>query len=1007
LINRWRFDETTGDAAADSAGTINATLAGWGVAEPKWVAGRFGGGLQFDGSDNRVFTDSAISTEDFTVSFWLKRTGNGGTNPRIVAPGSGSEGVTYNRGDGNGLGFFTNGGSAVDATAPALNAWTQYVVVVDRVNDVATLYRDGELAASDDISSVATNNIWIFGHNADLGNHNDTFDGVLDEIRLYDRLLSAEDAARLADFGKTTVEASDNSSFTEGGAAVAIAASATVTNPDLTNLGGSTLTVSHTQNADLFDQLLIQSEGTGAGQISVSGSDVAFEGTTIGTITSAGNSVPLTVLLNFNATLQATQALVRKIAFRSVGEGVSELQRELQIRIDDSSGAAGEGALVTVDVTALQEDGTGDVFQGIVHRWTFNETSGNVAADIRSGNNANLAGWSFGESQWVQGRYGNGLDFDGNDTRAITSAAISLTQYTATFWLKREGTGGINPRLIAPGGGGHDIVYDREHNNGVIVFSNGGSVIDTTHPPLNQFTHYTVVIDTVGDVATIYRDGQLVNSGTINASGTFTNWVFGHNFDPNNQNDTLNGVLDEVRLYNRLLSADEAAQLANVGKTKIVASGTRNYIENGTAVALAPFATVTDDDGLLSGSKLTVAITQNSEPADRLLIRTDGTGPGQISLNGSDVQFAGTTIGTRTSALGEFPLTVVLNGNATVAATQALVRHIDYQSASESPSALQRQLRLAVDDVSGIVGVAATVKINVTPQNDAPVLNISLNPALTTIDEDAVNPPSTLVSSLLSGAVTDPDAGASQGIGVTTASNFRGTWQFSLDGGASWQALSVPSASARLLPSTARIRFLPKTDFNGEVKLYYRAWDRTGGSSGSTLALSGNAGRTKSLSTAQENALLIVKAKNDPPKLALSGTVSYMHDKPAITLAASATVSDVDSANFFGGRLRVRIVDGASSSNRLAIGAGFMVDANNNVLQNGVIIGKRTSNGFGTSELIITFNTKATPSVVQQLVRAITFKTVGGSPGIRNIAITVSDGDGGLSGEAFKKVNVT
>ena len=72
-----------------------------------------------------------------------------------------------------------------------------------------------------------------------------------------------------------------------------------------------------------------------------------------------------------------------------------------------------------------------------------------------------------------------------------------------------------------------------------------------------------------------------------------------------------------------------------------------------------------------------------------------------------------------------------------------------------------------------------------------------------------------------------------------------------------------------------------------------------------------------------------------------------VHDSAPITLAAGALVSDIDSANFSQGRLRVWITDGASSSNRLSIGSGFTVDAHNNVLQGSTIIGKRTPAPFG------------------------------------------------------------
>jgi hypothetical protein len=148
-------------------------------------------------------------------------------------------------------------------------------------------------------------------------------------------------------------------------------------------------------------------------------------------------------------------------------------------------------------------------------------------------------------------------------------------------------------------------------------------------------------------------------------------------------------------------------------------------------------------------------------------------------------------------------------------------------------------------------------------------------------------------------------------------------------------------------------------------------------------------------------------AVNDAPVLSLSGTIGYVHDTSPVLLAPWGTVTDIDSADFAGGRLRVRITDGASTSNRLAIGAGFTVDANNNVLQGSTIIGKRVSSGFGTSELIVTFNTNTTQAIVQQLVRAITFKTVSGTAGQRKVIFTVSDGDGGLSNEATKFVKVS
>ena len=299
---------------------------------------------------------------------------------------------------------------------------------------------------------------------------------------------------------------------------------------------------------------------------------------------------------------------------------------------------------------------------------------------------------------------------------------------------------------------------------------------------------------------------------------------------------------------------------------RVALSGTSTFVENAVSLVLAPSAGVTDTDNAdFNGGDLTVTITANANANDRLQIKNQGTGAGQIGVSGSNVSFGGTAIGTFSGGTGSAPLVVTFtSGDATPAATQALVRAITFRTVTEDPSTAPRTVTFVVNDGDGF----------------------SSDPAVAT-----------------------------------------------------------------------------KT-----VK---------------------------------------VTAVNDKPVLSFSGTIGYVHDQPAITLVPFATVKDVDNSDFSGGRLRVRITDGAGTSNRLTIGASFTIDASGNVLQGTTIIGKRTSNGFGTKELIVTFTSAATPAVVQQLVRAITFKTVGGGAGQRNVVFTVSDGDGGLSDEVSKIVNVT
>jgi len=148
---------------------------------------------------------------------------------------------------------------------------------------------------------------------------------------------------------------------------------------------------------------------------------------------------------------------------------------------------------------------------------------------------------------------------------------------------------------------------------------------------------------------------------------------------------------------------------------------------------------------------------------------------------------------------------------------------------------------------------------------------------------------------------------------------------------------------------------------------------------------------------------------NDAPVLGgISGSVGYVRNSAAIVLAPAATVTDFDSPNFATGQLRVHITGTIHASNRLLIGGSFTVDASNRVFLGTTRIGTRTSSGVGTNDLVVTFNASATKAIVQQLARAITFRTTGVSPvGQRVIEFSVSDGDGGASNKVTKTVNVS
>ena len=442
-------------------------------------------------------------------------------------------------------------------------------------------------------------------------------------------------------------------------------------------------------------------------------------------------------------------------------------------------------------------------------------------------------------------------------------------------------------------------------------------------------------------------------------------------------------------------------------------SGTTTYTENGQPLILASGATLSAAEVESFNGGALVISNFGADAKDRVIVRHQGNAAGQVGTSGANVYFGGVLIGTKSGGSGNTPLVVTFNADATAAAVQAVARRIGFSSSSDNPPTNTRSIRFVVRDNVGATTNVATKSVKVVAVPDSP--NIGDFGSAVTYTEDTA-----AIGVVVTATVSDVDS-------------------FNFDGGKLWTKISANAELSDRLSirnvggvSTSSNEIFIGGDVIGTF---------TGGSGSTALVITFNnladsadvqavlraiayrdisqnpSSKTRTLSviltdgdggtSVTSKKSINVKPVNDKPVLgSISGSVGYVHNAAAIVVAGSATVTDVDSANFGGGRLRVQM-DAADASNRLSIAGAFTVDASNSVLLNGVVIGTRTSSGFGTSDLFITFKTAATKAIVQQLVRAITFKTVNGAAGSRNVIFTVSDGDGGLSTEVSKTVNVT
>jgi len=199
LVGYWSFDgkyTTSTDGTADVSDNDNWGTFNGGV---KPVAGISGQALSFDGVDDYVDCGDIAATEGIgalTIEAWFYAN-SFGTNDGIV--GKRQSGVDDSwgvmTGTGNVIQFrtWTSAGAVLMSSNTALltNTWHHIVAIYDGVD--MRIYRNGVL---DSTPSAQTGNIiagdssvWI-GAYYDIGN---TFDGLIDEVRIYNRALSADE----------------------------------------------------------------------------------------------------------------------------------------------------------------------------------------------------------------------------------------------------------------------------------------------------------------------------------------------------------------------------------------------------------------------------------------------------------------------------------------------------------------------------------------------------------------------------------------------------------------------------------------------------------------------------------------------------------------------------------------------------------------------------------------------------------------------------------------------
>ena len=561
----WTLDQSTGTLAVDTAGLNDGTLYNFTTSDSKWTVGYINNALDFDGNDDYLsFADPGLGTGAFSVSMWVyidSLTAAGVIEHGLVRSHKNDTVGSFHISvlpDGaiwfynwRNAGSDTDGVNMTAAGVIAAGIWQHITVTWD--GSVNKIYVNA--IEQTGLTTMETGSIWNTGHelgrsypkesDPKFGDFIYGIDGKLDDVRIYNVALTASEvysfyigdtdgdgySDHLDAFPNDPNEWADNDNDGIGDNA----------DTDDDNDG-------YSDSSDAFPldpNEWLDTDGDGVGD----NADV-FPTDPTEWVDSDGDGV------GDNADIFPTDPTEW---IDSDGDGVG-----------DNADIAPNNASVAYNPTV---------------QWLFDETTGTVANDSISDNNGTLHNFTTSDSKWTVGQINNALDFDGlDDYVTIADPNVGASAFSISVWVYIDS-------LTASGTYEHGLV--RSHNNdavgdfhlsvdteGRVLFyhwenagedTNGQHRTATNAVSAGVWTHIAVNWD--GLTHRIYINS--VEETITDRMSTWADWGSGHELGqswPSFSDPkfgviaySLDGKLDDVRLYDQALSAGLIVGLYNYG----------------------------------------------------------------------------------------------------------------------------------------------------------------------------------------------------------------------------------------------------------------------------------------------------------------------------------------------------------------------------------------------------------------------------------------------------------
>ncbi|MDQ0064097.1 LamG-like jellyroll fold domain-containing protein [Paenibacillus harenae] len=513
----YKFNETSGTSAADASGNGNTGNVNGGAA---WTTGQTGNAVVLDGTNDYIALPAGVvsDADTITIAAWVNLDtvsnwtrifdfGSGTSTYMYLSPKNGANGkIRFAIKNNNSSEQIIEGQSALPT-----GGWHHVAVTLN--GSIGTLYVDGSEAGSNTSMTMKPSDLGETTQNwIGRSQYADPYlDGRVDDFRIYTRAISS----------------SEVTSVMNGQTLETVTAAPT---------GVTAMTADHRSINVSWPAV------TGATGYHVYAADSLAENAVYTKI----NSNVITGTSYASLGLKPITAYHYKVtAVNAIGES------------DTSAIASATTAGMPV--------------AGLISRYKLDETSGTSAADASgNGNHGTLNGGTA----WATGKIGGAADLAGpngyialpggivSETDTITIAAwVNLD--TASNWTRifDFGSGSSTSMFLTPKNGANGkIRFAIKNNNSSEQIIEGQSAL-----PTGGWHHVAVTLN--GSTGTLYVDGALVGSNTSmtikpsDLGATTQNWIGRSQYpDP-----YLDGRVDDFRIYDQALPADEIAALAAPG----------------------------------------------------------------------------------------------------------------------------------------------------------------------------------------------------------------------------------------------------------------------------------------------------------------------------------------------------------------------------------------------------------------------------------------------------------